>query len=191
MRSPTYLTRRRSVSTTAYQLTDRLHEGRTAQASLRVECFHDSLERHVLVMGAQAESESIAELAEGRWHLAELAERYRRFIADFERLLQHPSARFDLQTSFVVRTLLIHGARAVIRVSLAALVTIYLLLFLAAVFLLWIFGEWNRRRREQRALRHRLRCVICAFEFEDRTPTLLPRCPRCGSLNERFKLDRI
>ena len=83
------------------------------------------------------------------------------------------------------------GARAVIRVSLAALVTIYLLLFLAAVFLLWIFGEWNRRRREQRALRHRLRCVICAFEFEDRTPTLLPRCPRCGSLNERFKLDRI
>jgi len=33
--------------------------------------------------------------------------------------------------------------------------------------------------------------VICAFEFEDRTPTILPRCPRCGSLNERFKLDRI
>ena len=30
MRSLTYLTRRRSVSTTAYQLTDRLHEGRTA-----------------------------------------------------------------------------------------------------------------------------------------------------------------
>ena len=80
---------------------------------------------------------------------------------------------------------------AVIRVSLAAFVTIYLLLFLAAVFLLWIVGEWNRRRREQRALRYRLRCVICAFEFEDRTPTLLPRCPRCGSLNERFKLDRI
>jgi hypothetical protein len=79
----------------------------------------------------------------------------------------------------------------VIRVSLATLITIYLLLFLAAVFLLWIFGEWNRRRREQRALRYRLRCVICAFEFEDRTTTLLPRCPRCGSLNERFKLDRI
>ena len=78
-----------------------------------------------------------------------------------------------------------------IRVSLAALVTIYLLLFLAAVFLLWIVGEWNRRRREQRALRYRLRCVICALEFEDRTATLLPPCPRCGSLNERFKLDRI
>jgi rubrerythrin len=79
----------------------------------------------------------------------------------------------------------------VIRVSLAALVTIYLLLFLAAVFLLWLSSEWNRRRRERRALRYRLRCVICAFEFEDRTDALLPRCPHCGSLNERFKPEQI
>jgi len=79
----------------------------------------------------------------------------------------------------------------VIQVSLGALVTIYLLLFLAAVFLLWIVGEWNRRRRERRALEFRVRCVICAFEFEDRTAALLPRCPRCGSLNERFKFERI
>jgi hypothetical protein len=78
-----------------------------------------------------------------------------------------------------------------IRVSLAALVTIYLLVFLAAVFLLWIFGEWNRRRRESRALRYRLRCVICALEFEDRTAILLPKCPRCGSLNERFRPEQI
>ena len=40
-------------------------------------------------------------------------------------------------------------------------------------------------------LEHRLRCVICAFEFEDRTDTLLPRCPHCGSLNERFKMEQI
>jgi hypothetical protein len=79
----------------------------------------------------------------------------------------------------------------VIRVSLAALVAIYLLLFLAAVFLFWIVGEWNRRRRERRALQYRLRCVICAFEFEDRTDALLPRCPRCGSLNERFRMEQI
>ena len=80
---------------------------------------------------------------------------------------------------------------AVIRVSLATLVTIYLLLFLAAVFLFWIVGEWNRRRRERRSLQHRLRCVICAFEFEDRTDALLPRCPHCGSLNERFRMENI
>jgi len=79
----------------------------------------------------------------------------------------------------------------VIRVSLAALVTIYLLLFLAAVFLFWIMGEWNRGRRERRALQHRLRWGMCAFEFEDRTDALLPRCPRCGSLNERFKMEQI
>jgi rubrerythrin len=79
----------------------------------------------------------------------------------------------------------------VIQVTLTALVAIYLLLFLAAVFLLWIFEEWNQRRRERRALRYRLRCAICAFEFEDRSAALLPRCPRCGSLNERFKLERI
>jgi uncharacterized paraquat-inducible protein A len=79
----------------------------------------------------------------------------------------------------------------VIRVSLTRLVAIYLLLFLAAVFLLWIFGEWNRRRRERRALRDRLRCAICAFEFEDRTAVVLPRCPRCGSLNERTKPEQI
>jgi hypothetical protein len=80
---------------------------------------------------------------------------------------------------------------AVIRVSLATLVTIYLLLFLAAVFVFWIVGEWNRRRRERLALKHRLRCVICAFEFEDRTDALLPRCPHCGSLNERFRIENI
>jgi len=79
----------------------------------------------------------------------------------------------------------------VIRVSLATLVTIYLLLFLAAVFLFWILGEWNRRRRERRALQYRLRCVMCAFEFEDRTDAFLPQWPRCGSLNERFKMERI
>src|SRR6185503_1565170 len=77
---------------------------------------------------------------------------------------------------------------AVIRVSLATLVTIYLLLFLAAVFVFWIVGEWNRRQRERRSLQHRLRCVICAFEFEDRSDALLPRCPHCGSLNERFRM---
>ena len=85
----------------------------------------------------------------------------------------------------------INSDSTVIRVSLAALATIYLLVSLATIFLLWIVGEWNRRRRERRALRYRLRCVICAFEFEDRTAALLPRCPRCGSLNERFRLEQI
>ena len=72
-----------------------------------------ALERHVLVMAAQATPASIAELAEGRWHLPELARRYRRFLADFEPLSQL-SARLDPQTCFVVRTLLIHEFRRIV-----------------------------------------------------------------------------
>ena len=78
-----------------------------------------------------------------------------------------------------------------IRVSLAALVTIYLLLFLAVVLLLWIVGEWNPRRREQRSLPHRLRCGLCAFQFEDRTAPLLPRRPRRAALHEPVHLAPI
>ncbi len=74
-----------------------------------------------------------------------------------------------------------------IQVGLSGLLFIYLFVFLAAVFCAWIWYEWRRRRREMHSLRHRLRCMICALEFEDRTNTLLPRCPKCGSLNERLK----
>lgn len=75
-----------------------------------------------------------------------------------------------------------------IRVSLSVLIVVYLGVFLAVIFSAWLRYEWVRKRRENRALRHRLQCAICALEFEDSTRTLLPRCPRCGSLNERYRL---
>lgn len=75
-----------------------------------------------------------------------------------------------------------------IRLSLPGLVFVYLLVFLATIFVIWIGYEMARRFREGRSQRHRLRCAICSMEFEDRTPTVLPRCPRCGSLNERFRI---
>ncbi|HWB61763.1 MAG TPA: hypothetical protein VG733_19930 [Chthoniobacteraceae bacterium] len=74
-------------------------------------------------------------------------------------------------------------------VSLAYLVFIYLFIYLNAIFGLWLWNVWRQSRREKLALRHRLRCSICAFEFEDKTDTVLPRCPRCGSLNERLKFE--
>jgi len=73
-----------------------------------------ALERQVLVMDARAESTSISELANGRWHLPELATRYRRFLNDFERLSQQLSPGLDPQTSFVVRTMLIHEFRRIL-----------------------------------------------------------------------------
>jgi hypothetical protein len=78
-----------------------------------------------------------------------------------------------------------------IRVSLTFLIFIYLFLFLNTVFFIWLHDIWKRGRSERRALRHRLRCGICACEFEDSTDTILPRCPRCGSLNERFKFQSL
>ena len=75
-----------------------------------------------------------------------------------------------------------------IRVELTVLIFIYLFVFLAAIFSLWIVYEWFRQHREKEALRYRVRCTICASIFEDKTNNLLPRCPRCGSLNERNKI---
>ena len=77
------------------------------------------------------------------------------------------------------------------RVSLGYLVLIYLALMLGPIFGAWLFTEWRRQHRERAAFRHVLRCGLCAFEFEDSTATLLPRCPRCGSLTERFKPGRL
>jgi hypothetical protein len=78
-----------------------------------------------------------------------------------------------------------------IRVSLTMLVFIYLGIFLLVIFGNWIAWSIARTRRARQALRHRLRCVLCAFEFEDPSDDLLPRCPRCGSLNERSPLRRL
>ena len=78
-----------------------------------------------------------------------------------------------------------------IRVSLTLLIFIYLAAFLSAIFALWIWHEWRRTRRERQAVRHRVRCSICAFEFEDESGEALARCPRCGSLNEREPFDLL
>jgi len=79
----------------------------------------------------------------------------------------------------------------VIPVSLDHLVLIYLSIMLGPILLAWLFYEWRRQRRERAAFRHVLRCSLCGFEFEDQTSTLLPRCPRCGSLNERYRPTRL
>jgi DNA-directed RNA polymerase subunit RPC12/RpoP len=78
-----------------------------------------------------------------------------------------------------------------IRVSLQFLIFIYLFVLLGAIFLLWLTFEARRRRREIQALRYRMRCTICAFDFEDRSSDLLPRCPHCGSLNERYRFGTL
>ena len=78
-----------------------------------------------------------------------------------------------------------------IRVSLSYLVLIYLVLMLGPVLLAWLVNGWRRQRRERAAFRHVLRCGMCGFEFEDKTHELLSRCPRCASLNERYRISGL
>lgn len=78
-----------------------------------------------------------------------------------------------------------------IRVSLSTLICFYLVLLLGPIFCSWLFHEWRRQRRERAAFRHVMRCAMCGYEYEDRTETLLPRCPHCASLNERFQISPL
>jgi rubrerythrin len=78
-----------------------------------------------------------------------------------------------------------------IRVDLSVLVFICLGLAIGPVMFLWLFNEYRRQKRERAAFRYVLRCGMCGFEFEDRTDTLLPRCPRCASLTERYKISGL
>lgn len=65
-------------------------------------------------------------------------------------------------------------------------VFIYLLVFLAGIFLVWVSYEMIRWSREKQSYNHHLHCRLCGSEFEDRTATEVPRCPHCGNLNERL-----
>jgi len=75
-----------------------------------------------------------------------------------------------------------------ISLSLSGLVFFYAVAFLAVIGLVWFGCEVMRKIRENRACRYWLQCMICGMAYEDRSTTELPRCPRCGSLNERLKV---
>lgn len=74
-----------------------------------------------------------------------------------------------------------------IRIEFSWLIFICLFGFLFGIFFVWIGYEIVRRQAVNRSLRKRLRCRVCSLEFADASPDALPRCPGCGSLNERIK----
>jgi uncharacterized paraquat-inducible protein A len=78
-----------------------------------------------------------------------------------------------------------------IHVSLTLLIFIYLFGFLSAVFGLWIWSEFRRQRRARQALRNRVCCSLCSFHFDDPSEEPLPRCPRCGAINERRQVSLL
>jgi hypothetical protein len=74
---------------------------------------------------------------------------------------------------------------SMIRIELPTLIFIYLYLAVIVIGGLWFLDSWRSRKRKKQALRYTVRCTICASIFEDKTNELLPRCPRCGCMNER------
>jgi len=78
-----------------------------------------------------------------------------------------------------------------IHVSFSLLILIYLLFQLGLIFGAWLWNVLATRRRLQKSVRHRLRCTACALEFSDESQAPLPRCPRCGNLNERVRFSTL
>lgn len=78
-----------------------------------------------------------------------------------------------------------------IRLTLLQALTLYVIVFLAGIAAVWIFYVLQRWRHDRRRLRGRVTCRFCATVFEDPSPDVLTRCPACGSLNEKFKQERI
>jgi hypothetical protein len=74
---------------------------------------------------------------------------------------------------------------SMIRIELPTLIFIYLYLAVIVIGGLWFLDSWRSQKRKKQALRYTVRCTICASIFEDKTNEPLPRCPRCGCLNER------
>lgn len=78
-----------------------------------------------------------------------------------------------------------------IPVNLSLLVMIYLGVMMGVILAAWLLNEYRKGRRERAAFRDVIRCSLCAFEFQDGTRDMLPKCPRCGSLNERHPVQRL
>jgi hypothetical protein len=78
-----------------------------------------------------------------------------------------------------------------IPLSLGMLVLVCLGTLLGVIFATWFLTEARRIRRERRAFENVYRCGSCGCEFEDATEEVLAQCPRCGTLNERYRLSRL
>lgn len=70
-----------------------------------------------------------------------------------------------------------------IRVGLSSLAVWLVVLMLSPVIALWLYGEWQRRRRDHQAARQIARCGMCGFHFRRTTQEqVAASCPRCSAL---------
>lgn len=76
-----------------------------------------------------------------------------------------------------------------IRVGLSWLFFFYLLVFLAVISAAWIASGRGRRMSERRSLRGRNQCRSCGCVYRLGGMKPPSRCPRCGALNERQRVQ--
>jgi uncharacterized paraquat-inducible protein A len=72
-----------------------------------------------------------------------------------------------------------------IQTSLSTLIATYLWALLLLVGIIWLTGEWRRRRRWRRESRHDVICRLCNEIFRDDSGQKHVTCPNCAALNER------
>jgi len=74
-----------------------------------------------------------------------------------------------------------------IRIPLPWLVFTGLLVFLAGIYFVWICYAIAGRIQEATRRRDCIRCRLCSYEFHRMLDSPLPRCPQCGTGNERVR----
>lgn len=77
------------------------------------------------------------------------------------------------------------------KTTLPQLIVYNLCTLLGLLGLIWVVQVWRLRRRERRALKFKISCVICGTVFDDLTEEPLVKCPTCGRLNERDRLPDL
>ena len=78
-----------------------------------------------------------------------------------------------------------------IETSLTNVIVLYLMVTLAPVAVLWTFQVIRRRHRDKKRRKFHIVCGICGVPFDDRSTNPLPKCPHCGSLNERNPVSNL
>ena len=78
-----------------------------------------------------------------------------------------------------------------IRVTVVQILVLYLMGILAVLGAIWTGTEIMRKRRERKARKYKVCCTICGVIYKDESEEELPKCPVCGSLNERARIQEI
>jgi hypothetical protein len=69
--------------------------------------------------------------------------------------------------------------------TIPALILLYVVVLLVALFALGIYSEMRRRRFKPAAVEDRIfRCVDCGYVYTDDPDVDRSRCAQCGKLNE-------